>query len=53
MEMKRRVQVIHEDQDRSLGDGDQRKANTMFKKGNTQGYMEMEDKIRMRVRRGR
>ena len=41
--MRRRVQVIHEDQDRSLENGDQRGMNTMSKKGNTQGYMEMEE----------
>ena len=53
--MKGRVQVIHEDQDRDLVNGDQRRKNTMSKKGNTQGYTEMnrgkdEDKIRARTR---
>ena len=51
--MKRRVQVIHEDQDRSLENGDQRGMNTVSKKGNTQGYMEMgkvEVEVRMRTR---
>ena len=56
MEMKGRVQVIHEDQDRDLENRDQRRINTVFKKGNTQGYMEIRDetrtKTRMRMRRG-
>ena len=34
-EMKGRVQVIHEDQDRDLEDKDQRETNTVSKKGNT------------------
>ena len=41
--MKGRVQVIHEDQDRGLENGDQRGTNTVSKKGNTQGYTEMEE----------
>ena len=41
--MKGRVQVIHEDQDRGLENGDQRGTNTVSKKENTQGYMEMEE----------
>ena len=41
MEMRRRVQVIHEDQDRSLENGDQRGMNTVSKKGNAQGYTEI------------
>ena len=41
--MKRRVQVIHEGQDRSLENRDQRGMNTVSKKGNTQGYMETEE----------
>ena len=51
--MKRRVQVIHEDQDRSLENGDQRGTNTVSKKGNTQGYTEtgeVEVEVRMRTR---
>ena len=48
--MRRRVQVIHEDQDRSLENGDQRGKDTVSKKGNTQGYTEMEDEARMRMR---
>ena len=43
MEMKERVQVIHEDQDRRLENRDQRGNNTVSKKGNTQGYMETEE----------
>ena len=59
--MKRRVQVIHEDQDRSLENGDQRGMNIVSKKGNTQGYTVMgedkdkdedEVKVRSRTRRG-
>ena len=55
--MKRRVQVIHEDQDRSLENGDQRGINTVSKKGNTQGYMETEEvqgrgKDEVKMRRG-
>ena len=52
--MKRRILVVHEDQDRDLENGDQRGMNTVSKKGNTQGYMETEevkiDKDKMRTR---
>ena len=48
MEMKGRVQVIHEDQDRDLENRDQREKNTMSKKGNTQGYSEIRDEMRTR-----
>ena len=41
--MKGRVLVIHEDQDRSLENRDQRGKDTVSKKGNTQGYTEMEE----------
>ena len=48
-EMKRRILMIHKDQDRSQGRmGDQRRTNTLSKKGNTLGDMEM----RMRRERG-
>ena len=51
--MKRRVQVIHEDQDRSLEDGDQRGMNTVSKKWNTWGYMETgEVEVKARMRSG-
>ena len=55
--MKGRVQVIHEDQDRSLENRDQRGMNTVSKKGNIQGYTEMgevevEARMRTRMRRG-
>ena len=46
--MKGRVQVIHKDQDRDQENKNQRRTNTVSKKGNTQGYMEMEDKMRVR-----
>ena len=48
--MKERVQVLYKDQDRDLGDRDRRRTNTMFKKGNSQGYAEIEDKTRTRIR---
>ena len=48
--MKGRVQVIHEDQDRDLENRDQREKNTVSKKGNTQGYLEIGDETRMRTR---
>ena len=48
--MKGRVQVIHEDQDRDLENRNQRRINAVFKKGNTQGYTEMEDETRSRLR---
>ena len=41
--MKGRIQMIHEDQDRGLENGDQRGKNTVSKKGNTQGYTETEE----------
>ena len=50
--MKGRVQVIHKDQDRDLENGDQRRKNTVSKKGNTQGYMETEGEMKTRVRQG-
>ena len=51
--MKRRVQVIHEDQDRSLEDRDQRGMNTVSKKGNTWGYTETgEVEVKARMRSG-
>ena len=37
MEMKGRVQVIHEDQDRGQENRDRRGKNTVSKKGNTSG----------------
>ena len=43
MEMKGRVQMIHGDQERDQGNGDQRRKNTVSKKGNTQGYTEIGD----------
>ena len=43
MEMKGSIQVIHENQDRDLENGDQREKNTGFKKGNIPGYMEIRD----------
>ena len=48
--MKGRVQMIYEDQDRDLENRDQRRTNSVFKKGNTQGYMEIEDETRTRMR---
>ena len=51
--MKGRVQVIREDQDRSLENRDRRGKNTVSKKGNTQGYMEIGDETRTRMRQGR
>ena len=53
MEMKRRILGVHEDQDRDLGNGDQRGKNTMSKKGNIQGYSEIGDETRTRRGRGR
>ena len=50
--MKGRVQVIHEDQDRGLENGDSRRKNTMSKKGNTQGYTEIGDETRTRWGQG-
>ena len=50
--MKGMIQVIHEDQDRSLENGDWRGKNTVSKKGNTQGFMEIGDEARMRMRQG-
>ena len=41
--MKRKILMVHKDHDRSLENGDQRGMNTVSKKGNTQGYMEMEE----------
>ena len=38
--MKGIVQMIHGDQERDLGNRDQRRKNTVSKKGNTQGCME-------------
>ena len=38
--MKGRVLVVHEEQDRDLENGDQRRKNTVFKKGNTSGIYE-------------
>ena len=46
--MKGRVQVIHEDQDSDLENGDQRETNTVSKKGDNQGYTEIGDKTRSR-----
>ena len=46
--MKRRVLMIHENQDRDLENGDQREKNTVSKKGNTQGYSEIGDEVRTR-----
>ena len=43
-----RVQVIHEDQDRDLENRDQGRMNTVSKKGNIQGYMEIGDEVRTR-----
>ena len=51
--MKRRVQMIYGDQDRDLGSEDQRERNTMSKKGNTQGYLEIGDETRTRQERGK
>ena len=48
--MKGRVQMIHENQDRDLENWDQRRKNTVSKKGNTQGYTEIGDKMRLRLR---
>ena len=48
--MKGRVQMIHGDQDRDLGNRDQRSKNTVSKEGNTQGYMEIGDEVRTRMR---
>ena len=48
--MKGGVQMVHEDQDRDLENGDWRRKNTVSKKGNTQGYMEMECEMKTRVR---
>ena len=62
MEMKRRILVIHEDQDRNQRRmGNQRRTNTVSKKGNTKGDMEMgkrrgrgqgkdKDKVRTRTK---
>ena len=50
--MKGRVQMIHEDQDRDLENWDQRRKNTVSKKGNTQGYMEIGDEMRTRQGQG-
>ena len=44
--MKRRILVVHEDQDRELENGDQGRMNTMSKKGNTQGNMQIGDEMR-------
>ena len=46
--MKGIVQKIHGDQERDLGNGDQRRKNTVSKKRNTQGYMEIGDEMRTR-----
>ena len=46
--MKGRVQVIHGDQERDQGIRDQSRKNTGSKKGNTQGYTEIGDKVRAR-----
>ena len=46
--MKGRVQMIHGDQERDQGNGDQSRKNTGSKKGNTQGYTEIGDKVRVR-----
>ena len=37
--------MIHRDQDRDLGNGDQISKNTMFKEGNAQGYSEIGDEM--------
>ena len=50
--MKGRVQVIHEDQDGDLENRDQRGKNTVSKKGNTQGYLEIGDETRARQGQG-
>ena len=50
--MKGRVQMIHEDQDRDLENWDQRRKNTVSKKGNTQGYSEIGDEMRRGQGRG-
>ena len=42
-EIKGKILMVHEDQDRSLENRDQRGMNTVSKKGNTQGYTEMEE----------
>ena len=46
--MKRRILVVLEDQDIDLENGDKRRKNTVSKKGNTQGYMEIGDEVRTR-----
>ena len=51
-EMKGRVQMIHENQDRDPENGDQRGKNTMSKKGNTQEYSEIGDETRIKQERG-
>ena len=56
--MKGRIQMIHGDQDRDLGNEDQRGMNTVSNKGNTQGYTETTEEIRkdkdkMKTRQGR
>ena len=44
--------MIHEDQDRSLGNRDWRGKNIVSKKGNTQGYMEIGDETRTGMSQG-
>ena len=44
--------MIHGDQDRDLGSGDQRSKNTVSKEENTQGYTEIGDEMRTRQERG-
>ena len=51
--MKGRVQVIHEDQDRGLENGDSRRKNTVSKKRNIQGYTEIGDEMKTRWGRGK
>ena len=46
--MKRRILVVHKDQDRDLENRDQGRMNTVSKKGNTQGNMEIGDETRAR-----
>ena len=45
--------MIHENRDRDLGNRDQRGKNTMSKKGNTQGYLEIGDETKIGRGRGR
>ena len=45
--------MIQENQDRDLENRDQRRKNTMFKKGNIQRHSEIGDETRSRMRQGR